>query len=56
MRAQQHQDNWQTLNLPPNELITMKKEAEQSHQSERKITASNEGSFDAFVEAYINQP
>ena len=25
-------------------------------QSEGKITASNEGSFDAFVEAYINQP
>ena len=55
-RAQQHQDNWQTVNLPPDALVTMKKEAEQSHESEGKITASNEGSFDAFLEAYINQP
>ena len=54
-RAQQHLDNWKTVSLPPDALVTMKKEAEQSHQSEEKITASNEGSFDAFVEAYINQ-
>ena len=55
-RAQKHHDNWKTVSLSPDALVTMKKEAEQSHQSEAKITASNEGSFDAFVEAYINQP
>ena len=55
-RAQQHHDNWKTLSLTPDALVTMKKEAVQSLQSEEEITASNEGTFDAFVEAYINQP
>lgn len=55
-RAQRHQNNWETASLTPDALVAMKKEAEQSHQSEAKIAASNKGTFDAFVEAYINQP
>ena len=54
-RAQQHHDDWKTVSLPPQEMVAMKYEAKQSLQTEEQITDSNQGSFDAFVKAYINQ-
>jgi gamma-glutamylcysteine synthetase len=55
-RATQHHDSWQTVSLTPEKLATMRQEAQQSLTAEQKMAASNEGSFDAFVDAYIHQP
>jgi len=37
-------------------LAMMHREAQDSLTAEAEIAASNEGSFDSFVDAYINQP
>ena len=55
-RANQHHDSWQTVNLTPEKLATMRREAQESLTTEKQMAASNEGSFDAFVDAYIHQP
>ena len=55
-RANQHHDIWQTVSLTPEKLATMRREAQQSLTAEQQMAASNEGSFDAFVDAYIHQP
>jgi glutamate--cysteine ligase len=55
-RANQHHDSWQTVAPTGDKLKTMQHEARDSLTAEERIAASNEGSFDAFVDAYINQP
>ena len=55
-RANQHHDSWQTVDLTPEKLATMRREAQESLTTEQQMAASNEGSFDAFVDAYIHQP
>ena len=55
-RANQHHDIWQTVSLTPEKLATMRREAQESLTTEQQMAASNEGSFDAFVDAYIHQP
>ena len=55
-RANQHHESWQTVAPTADKLETMQHEARDSLTAEERIEASNEGSFDAFVDAYINQP
>jgi len=54
-RANQHHESWQTVSLTPEKLATMRREAQESLTTEQQMAASNEGSFDAFVDAYIHQ-
>ncbi|NCX48756.1 MAG: glutamate--cysteine ligase [Gammaproteobacteria bacterium] len=55
-RANQHHESWQTVAPTGDKLEALQQEARDSLAAEEKIEASNEGSFDAFVDAYINQP
>jgi glutamate--cysteine ligase len=55
-RANQHHESWQTVAPTGDKLEAIQQEARDSLAAEEKIAASNEGSFDAFVDAYINQP
>jgi gamma-glutamylcysteine synthetase len=55
-RANQHHESWQTVAPTGDKLKAMQQEARDSLTAEERIATSNEGSFDAFVDAYINQP
>ncbi len=54
--ANQHHDGWQTVNLKTEKLEAMRREVQESLTAEQQMATSNEGSFDAFVDAYIHQP
>ena len=54
--ANRHHARWQELE-PNSELVKeMSLEASDSLSAEKKLADSNEGTFDAFVDAYVNQP
>lgn len=55
-QAHQHHENWKTVTPSKEQLALMEKEAADSLLAEQTMAASNEGSFDAFVDAYIHQP
>ena len=55
-QAHQHHENWKTVTPSKEQLALMEKEAADSVFAEQAMAASNEGSFDAFVDAYIHQP
>ena len=55
-QANQHYESWKTVTPTADKLATMQREARDSLATEAEIAASNEGSFDSFVDAYINQP
>ena len=55
-QAHQHHENWNTVTLSKEQLTLMKKEATDSLLAEQVMAASNEDTFDAFVDAYVRQP
>ena len=54
--AARHQAQWQKLKLNTELVKKMSSEAVNSISAEKNLMDSNEGTFDAFVEAYINNP
>jgi glutamate--cysteine ligase len=55
-QANQHHENWNAVTSSKKQLAFMKKAAADSLVAEQTMAASNEGTFDAFVNAYIHQP
>ncbi len=54
-RANQHHDSWRTAIPSAETLDEMRQVATDSLAAEKVMADNNEGTFDAFVDAYINQ-